>query len=47
MHRRQLILSGLAATAGASGLSACATNPPSDPNFPIRSDQTAPAYTSE
>ena len=47
MHRRQLILSGLAATAGASGLSACATNPPSDPNFPIRSDQDAPAYTSE
>ena len=47
MHRRQLILSGLATTAGASGLSACATNPPSDPNFPIRSDQDAPAYTSE
>ncbi len=47
MHRRQLILSGLAATAGASGLSACATNPPADPNYPIRSDQTAPAYTSE
>jgi hypothetical protein len=48
MHRRQMILSGLAATAGASGLSACATtNQPSDPNYPIRSDQTAPAYTSE
>ena len=47
MHRRQLILSGLAATAGASGLSACATAPAVDPNYPIRSDQTAPAYTSE
>ena len=47
MHRRQLILSGLAATAGASGLSACATNPPTDPNYPIRSDQDAPAYTAD
>ncbi|KQW86666.1 EipA family protein [Brevundimonas sp. Root1279] len=48
MHRRQLILSGLAATAGASGLSACASvNQPTDPNYPIRSDQTAPAYTSD
>lgn len=47
MHRRQLILSGLAATAGASGLSACATAPASDPNYPIRSDQTAPAYTAD
>jgi hypothetical protein len=46
MHRRQLILSGLAATAGASGLSACATAP-ANPNYPIRSDQDAPAYTSE
>lgn len=45
MHRRQLILSGLAATAGATGLSACATNPPTDPSYPIRSDQEAPAYT--
>lgn len=48
MHRRQMILSGLAATAGASGLSACATaGQPADPNYPIRSDETAPAYTSE
>ena len=47
MHRRQLILSGLAATAGASGLAACATNPPADPNYPIRSDQQAPAYTAD
>lgn len=47
MHRRQLILSGLAATAGASGLSACATGPAADPNYPIRSDQQAPAYTAD
>ena len=47
MHRRQLILSGLAATAGASGLSACATAPASAPNSPIRSDQEAPAYTAD
>src|SRR5690606_16565205 len=47
MHRRQLILSGLAATAGVSGLSACATNPPADPNYPIRSDQTAPPYAAD
>ena len=49
MHRRQLILSGLAATAGASGLSACATagGPAADPNYPIASDGQAPAYTSE
>ena len=47
MHRRQLILSGLAATAGASGLSACATAPAADPNYPIRSDQEAPAYTAD
>ncbi|MBU1385556.1 MAG: DUF1134 domain-containing protein [Alphaproteobacteria bacterium] len=47
MHRRQLILSGLAATAGASGLSACATAPASDPNYPIRSDRDAPAYTAD
>jgi hypothetical protein len=47
MHRRQLILSGLAAT-GAAGLNACATGgQPTDPNYPIRSDQTAQAYTSE
>ena len=48
MHRRQLILSGLAATAGASGLSACATGgQPADPNYPIRSDQQAQAYSAE
>lgn len=50
MHRRQLILSGLAATAGASGLSACATaggQQPTDPAYPIASDQSAPAYTAD
>ena len=49
MHRRQLILSGLAATAGASGLSACATagGPAGDPNYPIASDGQAPAYTAD
>jgi hypothetical protein len=50
MHRRQLILSGLAATAGAAGLSACATangQQPTDPAYPIASDQTAPAYTAD
>ncbi|MDP1912851.1 DUF1134 domain-containing protein [Brevundimonas sp.] len=49
MHRRQLILSGLAATAGVSGLSACATTgqQPTDPNYPIASDGQAPAYTAD
>jgi len=48
MHRRQLILSGLAATAGASGLSACATGGQAgDPNYPIASDQQAEAYTAD
>ena len=49
MHRRQLILSGLAATAAGSSLAGCATAPrqPADPNYPISSDATAPAYTSE
>lgn len=50
MHRRQLILSGLAATAGTVGLSACATTnngQPADPNYPIRSDQNAQAYTAD
>ena len=47
MHRRQLILSGLAATAGAAGLSACATSPGGDPNYPIASDQQAQAYTAD
>jgi len=49
MHRRQLILSGLAATAGASGLSACATagGSVSDPAYPIASDGQAPTYTAD
>ncbi len=48
MHRRQMILSGLAATAGTVGLSACATRGQAgDPNYPIRSDQQAQAYTAE
>ena len=48
MHRRQLILSGLAATAGAAGLSACATNGQTgDPAYPIASDQQAQAYTAD
>jgi hypothetical protein len=48
MHRRQLILSGLAATAGAAGLSACATNGQgTDPSYPIASDQQAQAYTAD
>ena len=47
MHRRQLILSGLAAT-GAAGLNACASaGQPADPNYPIRSDQTAQAYSAD
>lgn len=49
MHRRQMILSGLAATAGVSGLSACATTSgqPADPSYPIASDGQAPAYTAD
>jgi hypothetical protein len=48
MHRRQLILSGLAATVGVSGLSACATaGGRTDPTYPIASDNTAPAYTAD
>ncbi|MFA4891897.1 DUF1134 domain-containing protein [Brevundimonas sp.] len=48
MHRRQLILSGLAATAGVAGLSACATSGQGgDPNYPIASDQQAQAYTAD
>ena len=49
MHRRQMILSGLAATAGASGLSACATagQQPTDPAYPIASDANAQAYTAD
>jgi hypothetical protein len=48
MHRRQLILSGLAA-ASATTVGACATAPrqPADPNYPIASDARAPAYTAE
>ena len=48
MHRRQLILTGLAASA-TGGLSACAgTNGgPTDPAYPISSDATAPAYTAD
>lgn len=49
MHRRQLILSGLAATA-AGGLSACSTTgsgPAADPNYPIQRDNSAPAYTAD
>lgn len=47
MHRRHLILSGLAATAGASGLAGCASQPrqQTGPNYPIAADRTAPAYT--
>ncbi|WP_339914395.1 EipA family protein [uncultured Brevundimonas sp.] len=49
MHRRQLILSGLAATAAGSSLTACATNPrqSAEPNYPISSDANAPAYTAD
>jgi hypothetical protein len=43
MHRRQLIVTGLAA----STLGACATRAPADPNYPISSDNTAPAYTAD
>ncbi|RZJ20501.1 MAG: DUF1134 domain-containing protein, partial [Brevundimonas sp.] len=46
MHRRHLIQSGLALGA-TSALGACASNGPADPNYPIRSDQTAPAYTAD
>lgn len=47
MHRRHLIQSGIALGA-TSALGACASaRGPADPNYPIRSDQTAPAYTSD
>ncbi len=48
MHRRQMILTGLAASA-TGGLSACATanRPPSDPNYPVGSDATARSYTAD
>ena len=49
MHRRQLIRTSLGlAAAGAlpMGLGACAsTRQPTDPNYPIASDQNAQAYT--
>mgnify|MGYP003347088658 CR=1 FL=1 len=35
MHRRQMILSGLATAAGASSLGACASAP-ANPNYPIK-----------
>ena len=51
MHRRQLIRTSLGlAAAGAlpAGLGACAsTRQPTDPNYPIASDQNAQAYTFE
>jgi hypothetical protein len=51
MHRRQLIRTGLglaATTALPLSLAACAsTRQPNDPNYPISTDATAPAYTSE
>ena len=46
MHRRHLIQSGLALGA-TSALGACATSAPTDPNYPIRSDQTAHTYSSD
>ena len=47
MHRRHLIQTGFAAAA-TTALGACATQrPPNDPNYPIASDQTAPAYTAD
>lgn len=48
MHRRQLILTGLAASA-AGGLSACASTngAPSDPNYPIASDANARTYSAD
>lgn len=48
MHRRQLIRTGLGLAASSAlpiGLGACATNNPTNPNYPISSDQTATAYT--
>ncbi|MFW8695223.1 hypothetical protein, partial [Mesorhizobium japonicum] len=45
MHRRQLILSGIATAAGASSLGACASTAPRDPNYPIASDQRASSYS--
>ena len=51
MHRRQLIRSSLGLAAASVlpvSLGACATTrQPTDPNYPIASDQTAQAYTFE
>ena len=49
MHRRQMILSGLAATAAGPALGACASGPrqPTEPSYPISSDAAAPTYTAE
>lgn len=48
MHRRHLIQAGFA-VAATTVLGACATRPrrPNDPNYPITSDATAPAYTAD
>jgi len=53
MDRRKLIMTGLAAATplAASSLGGCATSQPGQapagPNYPIRSDQEAPAYTAD
>ncbi|MBO9501376.1 MULTISPECIES: DUF1134 domain-containing protein [Brevundimonas] len=53
MDRRKLIMTGLAAATplAASSLGGCATSQPGQgqagPNYPIRSDQDAPAYTAD
>ena len=48
MHRRQLIQTGFAA-ASVTALGACATGPrqPTEPEYPIASDQNAQAYTAD
>lgn len=49
MHRRHLIQTGFAATA-MTALGGCATTPqqqPNEPRYPLASDTTAPAYTSD
>lgn len=45
MHRRQLIATGFAA-AGLPALAACGGRA-ADPNYPIRSDRTAPTYSAD
>ena len=53
MDRRKLIMTGLAAATplAAGSLAGCATSQPGQaptgPNYPIRSDQQAPAYTAD